>query len=170
MVLSSPLDKALATNSTASSFASLVPTATEPTADGVKDIGISAGVCPDRVVILPFAIGDDDSGFGLRLWGWRFAGYGSVGLWVPELLIELNCTLTNLSPPGVSGKIVNDTERFAGSISVANGDVGHNGELLSPSNVPPARVIVDLRGCAKIQFDIKHNNDITETNALWARV
>lgn len=162
-----PLYKAKATNATDTSFASKVPTTTEPTNDGVVDLA-GQGEAPTWLMLIPYGTGDADDAFDMRLLGWRKV----ATLWVPTILLQFTATLG--TAVGVAGAAVVATEMFADTVSdpaTGMGSVGANCQPSSPANNTVAHYLVDTRGCPKVEFcfDATTGNP-TGMNCLWAKV
>ncbi len=140
--------------------------------DGVWPAGIGGSEVCTGVFVQPYAEGDDDSTFWMRLWGWRVTVDQDRGkpVWIPHLLAELSCQVGNITGPKDSGNSYGllETERLCDTLMLTRGaaDVYSNGSNLA------AHAIIPLRGCQKLQFDFvmmgPPEPPIT-MNALWAR-
>lgn len=130
------LQRALETNSTDNSFTSKIPTVTEPTGNGVFLVGA------ETVELLPFGSGADNSTFNMRVIGWRQAG----GLWVPQILADLSCTLSQAV--GIAKSYVINTERFADAITVTTG----NAVVDAVTADTPVKAVVGVAGYKKVEF------------------
>jgi hypothetical protein len=157
--------KVCAANSTASSFASKVPTTTEPTGDGVVSPLRSGGVY-DNVLLAFYGTGNDDTTFDARVIGWRKIST----LWVPVPLFQLTATLS--TAVGVSGAAVTDSERFADTLALSADFTGADGvsvqvQSLSGLTNKVAHLVFDAKGFTKFEvlFDL---TGATAANALWA--
>lgn len=157
--------KARAANSTASAFASIVPTVTEPTGQGVIEMG-EAGSSPAALMLVPFGRNSDGDTFKIRVWGWRKVSLGT--LWVPTLLLEATCTVSAL--PGVSGADLTDSDLFCDAITVSVGNENVGYELLAPGTDLIAHILVDAKGCRKVTIDFDIDSGATEMNCLYARL
>ncbi len=175
------LRRARRTNCTDTSFDTLASTTTEPALDAdagsatavvvidlLKDRGRRDGPVQNSVFFMPFGIGNDDTTFDVRVVGWRYAfsDYATHGLWVPVTLGGFSCTLS--SQVGVANAAVIATERFADTITriTAQGnDV--SSEIVSPANNTPGHVILDLKGCHKVEFCFDMTG-ATSGNVLYA--
>ena len=170
--------KALTTNATDTSFASKVATITEPTGAGVIDLIGNGIVVPSWMRILPYALGDDDDVFDLRLIGW-----GRIGaLWIPTHIAQFTCTVS--TKVGVSGQSVLDTERFADTIiihatiaaqprttDVDSGGAAASGriEIVSPANNLIGSIKLPLQDYEKVEFQFDMTTgDPTSANCLYA--
>lgn len=167
--LSNNLTKALTANSTATSFASKVITATEPTGSGVIDLrypGRFLGY--SKLRLHPYGIGDDNDVFAMRAIGWTYATDGDpdTAVWVPIVLAELTCTLS--VAVGVAAKYLLNTERFADTIVKVTGNDEH---LRIVSNAGDVIAYAELycSGVHKVEltFDMT-TGDPTSANCLYA--
>lgn len=177
--MAQPPFRALTTSATDSSFASRVPTNTEPSGNGVIDICSQGALAPWAVQFWPFGLGDDNDVFDLRLWGWyRYGNNPGTLLWVPTLLAQVTCTMCAVT--GAAGMLIAATERFCDTITIGHqpkkidadsGGAASSGtlEISSPTNDLIAFGIVPLLGCQKLQLDFDMTtNDPTNANALLA--
>jgi hypothetical protein len=162
--------KAKATNATDTSFPSKVPTATEPTNDGVHDLlnGVANGSVPNAAVLVPYGTGDADDVFAMRVIGWRRVGFDPLtDLWVPVVLAELTCTMS--ATTGVAGTPVVATEFFVDTLALVTGNDDISIDIVSPTGDEIAHAVVDLKGFQKVEitFDMT-TNDPTGANCLVA--
>jgi len=178
--LTMPWRKALADNANTSAFTAKAATLTEPTGDGIVALGSSpgpGGLVWERVILLPYGLGDDDNVFSLRIIGWRRLGSGpSPGtLWIPTTLVEMVCTLS--TSVGVATAPILNTERFADTLALVAlmepttaADVTRAGitELFSPANNTPAHAVVNTRGCEKLEFLFDQTTGTPTGNCLIA--
>lgn len=178
---SHPYQKAWAANANTSSFASKIPTTTEPTNDGVVDLvnRMGGGMVPERVLVLPYGLGSNNDAASMRVIGWRHIGSGiSPGvLWVPTILIEVACTFS--AAVGIAGAPVLNTECFAdtitvvtqrlisGTISAAAASLGMS-EIFSPTNDLVAQLIIPVLGFEKLEFTFDQTTNTPTCNALIA--
>lgn len=125
VTLARPYRKALTTNDNSSSFASKIPTLTEPVNDGVIDLGwfrsnvAAGGTVPQTMRVLPYGLGSDNDVFDMRVISWRHVGtpgYPPAGLWVPTIEVAVTCTIS--AAVGVAASPVLNTERFADTITI----------------------------------------------------
>ncbi len=147
-------------NDASTSFASTVPTATEPTGDNVIQLSrLGATVCQNLMLAF-FGAGSDNQTFDARVYGWQQV----AGLWVPTLLAQLSCTLSSVV--GVAGYPVINTERFVDTYTLASGfNSNVSVEVVSPASNTIGHVLVDVRGFSKIQIDFDMTG-ATSGNAL----
>lgn len=177
----SPLKRALTTNAATSSFASKVPTVTEPTNDGVINLILGGGaVIHEWMLLWPIGLGADNDAFSLRVLGWRKISQGqgvTDTLWMPTLLYEFSCTIS--AAVGVAASPVLNTERFADTITIVtqgkytdadSGGVSTRGnvEVTSPTNDLIAHVKAPLKGMEKIEFQFDQTTNTPTMNVLYA--
>lgn len=157
--IGAPLQRAHATNSTATVFTAPEATTTKPSGAGVLDFG---GNPPVWMRVLPFGTGADNSAFDLRLVGWSLVN----SLWVPTILLQFTATLSTFV--GISGGDVTDLERFADTLSDPVSGMGTSGvtcHKCSPANNTPAFYLVDGMGCTLFRVDVDRDT-ATAGNAL----
>ena len=167
--------KARSVNATDTSFPSKIPTVTEPKGDAgtatgasVIETGLASGHWANAVVLVPYAIGDDDDVFAMRVIGWsRMKGPtpATRDLWIPTILAELTCTVS--TAVGIAGAAVLNTERFADTITLVTGNDDISVDITSPTGNVIAHATVDLKGFSKIEltFDMT-TGDPTSANCL----
>lgn len=178
-LLSRDFQKVRSVNATATSFASKVPTLTEPSGDAGSATGASViDLCPggngvsqaSRLVLVPYGTGDADDVFAMRVIGWRCLGRGATtAIWIPVILAELTCTMSAVT--GVAGGAVSATEYFCDTIALVSGNDDISIDIVSPTGDVIAHAAMDLKGFQKIefQFDMTTNNP-TGANCLIALV
>lgn len=162
-----PLRKALATNSTASSFASKAPTLTKPSGAGVFDLyDINLGLAlntqvPQYIFLQPYGGNSNDETFDIRLYGWNTLqdkGVADHGLWVPVLLVEANVTLGNIAATDLGANmLISDT------LVIVKGDT----VTVSPANNTPAFIKLNMLGAQLIEFDFDLTGTGDAANCLW---
>ena len=164
--------KALATDATNTSFPSKVPTATEPSGNGVIDLGGpgASAVVQNGILIVPYATAGDDDTFSVRVIGWRKLGNAPATLlWVPVVLAELACTASQAV--GVAGRLVVATERFADTITLVTGNEDISIDIVSPTGNVIAHALADLKGFKKVELTFDSTAaGTTAMNALYALV
>ena len=189
MQRTSPLERAFETNSTASSFTSLIPTVTEPAGVRVGETGAAGvfnllpdgkGLVPDKALVSFFGAGNDNDTFDARLVGWdRIGSHPTSTLWVPRILASFSCTVSQMV--GIAGSKVINTDRFVDTITLnavagdpvfpdidggGNAASGGTVQIFSPANNLMAYVSVPILGCEKLQF-IFDSTGATNANALF---
>jgi hypothetical protein len=178
--------KARSVNATNTSFASKIPTRTEPSGDAGTATGASVidlcgqpdGPTPSHAMCVFYGTGDSNDIFEVKLIGWRRVGSGLTTLWVPTILAHLVCTLG--TSVGVAGGEVLATEAFVDTITVAS--AGEPTYVAATTNSGTVRISspagdligfaeVPLLGCQKLEliFDMT-TGDPTGGNALLAFV
>lgn len=173
-----PLRKALATNSTATSFTAKIPKVTAPTGTGVfnlTDIANAVGSpsrTPERILLLPYGGNASNDIFNMRLWGW-IETYGpetsDVVGYVPVLLAELACTLGNHDASAVLGTNM----LMVDTIAVTDGDVAERTfgvTICSPEAELTAHALIHTLGCKYIEFDFDMDTGGDAANCLWRAV
>ena len=182
MQLSSPLQKALSTNSTAS-YATVIPTITKPTAVtlgkvssvGTYDLGVRV---PCKIKAHFFGAGADNATMKSRLYGWSRIGTDpGLTLWVPTLIWDITATLS--TTVGIANAKIIATDRFCDTLSVTYQPTGINTittsgnttngklEVFSAANQFIAWVIAPLYGFEMIQFDFD-KDAATNANAAFS--
>lgn len=173
------LQKARSVNQTSNGYVSKVPTVTEPlgdagTATGTSVIEMAAGTGSSQnlVKIMPYGVGANNTTFSFRVIGWQ--GIQNAGnvipyLWVPVLLGEFACTLSS-SAPGVAGATVVATEYFADTITQTYPAAATSSiEVVSNAADLIAHVVLDAKGCEKIELSFTTGGSATSCNALVSR-
>jgi hypothetical protein len=176
----SPIKRALTTSSTATSFASLISTITEPSGDGI--FSFPARV-PWGLHLSFFGAGADDTTFDARLVGWdRIGTDPALTLWVPRALVSFSVTLS--TQVGIANAKVIETDRFADTLVVhatvapqsvftdlvsAAAATRGTVEIFSPANNLIAWAKVPLNGCEKVQFQFDLTG-ATNANAVFREI
>jgi len=111
---SSALLRALATDSTDTSFTAKAPTATEPSGAGV----FNAEGC-EEMQFFPYGTGADNDTFNIQVIGWRKYGGGQTTLWIPVEIATLACTFG--TQVGVANSDITTSHRFADTITLTSG-------------------------------------------------
>lgn len=162
--------KAYTTNATDTSFASLIPTTTEPVnatsalASGVHKVR-REGASPKWLRVVPYGTGDANDVFDMWITGWQKIGT----LWVPTRLVMLTCTLGTAT--GVASAAVTNSELFCDTITATMGISNVSYELYSPTDNTVAHALVKTNGCEYIQFSFDMTTGSpTGANCLFARV
>lgn len=154
----SKLLKVRATSATGS-FPSKVPTATQPSGDGVVGDPIVQGA-PEYIQVIPFGDGADDSTFDLRVIGWKVS---DLGLWVPTILAQAACTLS--TAVGVNTYEATASQRFADTISLTQVRADVDSKASSPTGNLIASFQVETRGYQFIEVTFNLGT-ATGANAL----
>jgi hypothetical protein len=162
--------KAFPVNDTSTSFTQRDSQKAVPSAAGVIPTGITSNRTFNTLLVSPYAVGANNTGFRMRLTGWRAVARGeATELWVASHLADVDCTLGTCN--GVAAAAVLDTELFADTLSQINGTTAM--ELISPANDEVASLAVDTKGLQYIQFAVDINSHatasaVTSANALYA--
>ncbi len=177
MQINEPLQLALVANSTATSFATLISTITEPSGTGVHSF--LATLRRDKLLVSFFGAGADDSTFDARIVAWDRIESSTLTLWVPRVLCSLSLTLS--TQVGIAGAKVVATDRFADTMVVhatvapqpvftdlvsAAAATRGTVEIFSPANNLIAWAKVPVNAPTKIQFDFDMTG-ATNGNALF---
>lgn len=165
-----PFQTALATASTATSFAALIPTATEPSGAGVFDLaseslGLGGNTyVPSHLQLLPFGTNGNNDTFDFRLYGWSKVA-GST-LYIPQLLIDVSVILGN-----IDGSAIGTNVFLADTLTVNDGPADSSiwRSLIDCQEDLPASVVVHTRGCRWIQFDwdLAGGQEAASMNCYW---
>lgn len=156
--------RARTANATDNPFPVKSPTAAEPTGAGVIDLFRPLGGA-NSLRLMPFGAGADNSTLSVRVIGWSCVGDNAGNnLWVPTILAEYSAILS--AAVGVAGRAVLDTERFADQVTLVTGNDGVDTSKISPANDTPAHVLVDLKGCQKVEV-VFQLGTATGANALF---
>lgn len=159
--------RCLVTDSTASSYTDPVAQAAAPSADGVVDVAGVYGQVANQILLKPFGTGNAAQTFNLRIHGWSKT---ASGLWTPETLLELTCTLG--TKVGVAGHSVLATNKFCDTVVGATTPVGLanvTSFLLSPTGNLFGTARFFLQGCRYFQVEVKVGT-AAGGNALWRAV
>lgn len=158
MTFAGTLARARTTNATDTSFAAKIPTVTEPTGAGIIDLA-TGQVMHNNLFLIPFGTDADNETFDMRIIGWRKASLsGSADIWLPIPLLQVSCTLSD-DMLGVAAAALLNTEFLADTITAAVAFTEYAGisyQLSSPANDTPAHILLDCKGCKKIEvlFDL----------------
>jgi hypothetical protein len=173
-LVSQQFRKARTVNQTSNGYVSKVPTGTAPSGTGssatnasVIDAPTNSLAKPNRLVILPYAIGSNNNTFSVRVIGWMPTADSTTRIWIPVLLCELACTVSS-SIPGVAAKDVLDTELFADTIAVTYGNANVSVEVVSPAADVVAHAIVNIKSLPKVELSFTTGGSATSCNSLVA--
>lgn len=182
-ITSRPGKRVLAANANTSSFASKVPTTTEPTNDGVLDLlaGGSGIIVPRFLKLWPIGLSSDDDAFSVRVLGWTRIGSGpNAGtLWYPTVLCELACIMG--STTGVAGSPVLNTEFFCDTITVVTQGVLAgtdnalattigNIEITSPGANLIAYAVIPTLAFEKLEFQFDQTTNTPTMNVIVSAI
>lgn len=166
-----PFRRALTASSTATSWATKIPTATEPvnsTSAGVFSLfdaanGLATNTYMPRFIhIVPYGTDTNNETFSFRLWGWTHTSrLEGASIWVPQLLLDVACVMGN-----IDGSALGTGIKMCDTLTLTQGD--QNASLISPANDTTGSVLVHLHGVHKIEFDFNINSgSAVSMNALW---
>ncbi len=152
-----PAYKARSVNATTTVYPARGYTLTEPKGDSGDGIGqaiielVEGGKLTQNSVILwPYSSGGNDSAFSVRVIGWKKV----VTEWLPTTLCELACVAGAMN--GIPGGQLGPTEFLADTISftvssILAGEAPRESGV-SPNNDTPAHVLIDTKGCQKLEL------------------
>lgn len=162
------------TNFTDTSFATVGPTAIEPTGDGVIDcVGDTGAIVQNALLAKFFGTSANNQNFNVRILGWsRWLNANGVYTWDFIILCQLAVTLGNLA--GAANCIITATDFQADTIVVTYGSTlsgeAPSENIVSPANdVPGAHVLVDTKGSRKVQFQFDRNSSAASANGAVRR-
>ena len=167
IVFSSVFKSVLSTNSTATAaFSGKTPTTTKPSGDAVIDMlnddtGLSIGRrIPEMLYLLPYGTDANNKTFNMRVWGWSvdFTDPDSQ-IWIPQLLIQVNCTLGNISfsDKGASHFLVDTIAETTDNVSATT--VSPTGDLAGHIRLP-------LLGAELVEFEFTTNGEVSPAAAM----
>lgn len=164
--------KTHATDRTDTSFPSKIPTRTEPTNDGVINLGFGGSCAPNGLILVPIGTGADDAVLtGMRVIGWRRLKSNNLSktdLWVPVKLLEVAAVFGNIT--GVLDSMLGTTYFFMDTITLVgtsgNANISH--ELVSPADNTVAHIVVDAKGFQKVEVTFDLGANATAANCLYA--
>lgn len=170
-----PIQRILATNSSASAFASKVPTLTKPVNDGVLDLANDSGIIAvQKMKLWAVGVGSANDAFSVRVWGWSKLAAGPSGnrdVWIPSVLAELAFILG--ATTGVAGTRFPATELIADTVTiVTEGTITEpttrqgNIYTYSPAGDLVAFALVPLQGFELVEFDFDQTTNTPTMNAL----
>ena len=151
-------------NSTATSFASRIPTTTEPTGDGVYDChpgGVAQDAVLNYAMFVPFGRDTPGLTFDMRIFGWSLVAGSSTDVYIPIRLVQCSCTLG--SATGVDGSNLEDEELICDTIASVTGS--NLRTVVSPADNTIAHMIVDVTGFCKVEA-IFDRTGATQANCL----
>lgn len=179
MQSSRPIRRLRATNENASSFASKIPTVTEPTNDGVLNLAKQGNLMvPQMIKLWPILLGSNDDVSSMRIIGWHQVLLdGSLTLWLPTILGEFVCTASTCV--GVALSAVLATEAFCDTIvavaarnedAVIGAGTAINSEtfVLSPTNNTPGHIVMNLRAMEKLEITSDQTTGTSTFNCLYS--
>ncbi len=167
-----------ATNENASSFASKIPTITEPTNDGVLNLTANGVLVAKRIKLWPILLGSENDVSSMRLIGWSKVLLDTLkDLWFPTIIGEWVCTSS--ATVGIAGAAVLNTERFCDTlvpvaarqrdrVISAGTAINSNYEVLSPVGDLIGNIVLELEGFEKIEATSDQTTQTSTFNLLYA--
>jgi hypothetical protein len=167
----------LAANANASSFASKIPTVTEPINDGVLNLQQSGVFIPPFVMLWPILLGSDNDVSSMRLLGWNKVLLDTkTDLWFPTLIGEWACTACGAV--GIAAAAVLNTERFCDTITpvaahtrdkviAAGTAINSDFEVESPVGDVIGHIVAPIFGFQKIEFTFDQTTGTPTQNVLY---
>ncbi len=177
--LSTPFRKARLVNESSNGYRTIIPTITEPKGDAASatgasiiELGTGGSETQNAILVVPYAIGNDDVTFSVRVIGWRLIPRDSIGpgLWIPVTLGEFSCTAS--TAVGIASYTILSSERFADIITVTKGStlVGEapSENIISPADNTIGCFLLDLKGFQKVELAFTTGGSASSCNALVA--
>lgn len=161
-----------------SSFASKIPTITEPVNDGVITLTTHSRMVPSWIKVWPILLGADNDVSSLRFIGWHQVLFdGKIKLWFPTVFAEFSCTAC--AAVGVAGAAVLDTERFCDTITpvaartrdykiAAGTSINSDYGSLSPTGDLIGHIILPITGFEKLELTGDGTTNTADVNALYS--
>ena len=159
---------ALTANATDTSFPTRNATTTEPTGTGVIDVSNNGNVTRNALRVEFHGTDTADQTFKCRILGWNKIPKGSstYDLWKYIVLAEVTCTLGTKT--GVASTPVNASQLIVDTITLATGYNSNVAvEVVSPTGQEPAHIVIDTKGCQKIEFIFDRNSSAVSCNAVY---
>jgi hypothetical protein len=184
----SPLKRWAGTNIDATSFASKVPTLTEPVASStvavinLVDPLTDGELIPRGLKLLFILLGADNDVASFRFIGWNRirVGQGSNPdtLWVPQPFAEFSCTAS--AAVGVAASPILNTERFCDTIApvalkgedrkiAAGTSVNSDVYVYTPADDTVGHVILPILGAYdKLEFTLDQTTNTPTGNVIYS--
>lgn len=165
------------TNEDASSFASKIPTITEPVNDGVLNLVAEGGRVPECIKLWVLLLGSSNDVSSMRVIGWHKCLLdGKTTLWIPTPIGEFVCTAG--AQGGVAGSAVLNTELFADTIipvalKLRDGKIAAGTSIMSdyriesPADDTIAHIIMPIAGFEKLEFTSDQTTNTATFNVLY---
>ena len=145
-------------NATTTTITEPVPTLTQPTGDGVINLGHGGQETCSWLDLLFFGVGTDSQMFAANVYGWELekSQSGKHDLWIPRLLAGATSITLDSAQPGVAGTDIPAADYLAVAITLAVGNANYSSEVVSPGHAlhEIASLSVETKGCrfAEIRF------------------
>ncbi|MBC8875141.1 MAG: hypothetical protein H8E44_37445 [Planctomycetes bacterium] len=160
---SGELQRLLYAASDTAEWASLVPTTTKPSGDGVITWKRPENQQAADAIELLFVGSDaENETFSVRVWKWL---KDTGGIWWPQLQIELTITLGNIDASAfLAGGYMADT------VVKAAGDASSNAILISPANDTPGCAILRPEATDLLEIELNTGGSAASMNVLYRRI
>ena len=165
------------TNENASSFASKIPTITEPINDGVIDVR-SGGIVASHVKLWPILLGSENDVTSMRVIGWHSVRLDTfITLWFPTIIGEFSCIASQAV--GIAASAVLNTEAFCDTITpvaartrdmkiAAGTSINSDYGILSPANDTAGHIIMPIGGFEKLELTSDQTTNTSTFNCLYS--
>lgn len=166
------------TNENASSFASKIPTITEPVNDGVMNTAKDGVIVAAYIKFWPILLGSDNDVTSMRVIGWHRAILDTkTDLWIPTVIGEFSCTACGAV--GIAASAVLNTERFCDTITpvaarlrdhviAAGTAIMSDYEVLSPVGDLIGHIIMPITAFEKLELTSDQTTGSSTFNCLYA--
>lgn len=170
-----PLRRALAANSTDTTFAAKSPVVARPSNDGVIDLTQDGELVPCFVKLFAVGVGANNDAFSVRITGWNrvIASDASKNIWIPQTIGELAFIMGQKA--GLLSTVVPSTELFADTVTIVSeptttAATTRDGKitLYSPANDTLAFAVVPVWGFELIEFNFDNTTNTPTMNVLYA--
>ncbi len=183
--LTNNLAKVFGTDVTDTSFASIIPTITEPVASSTRGIIANGGgrggdKGQNLVKLYPIGTGANNAVItGMRVIGWNkfpgdpIAATPTADLWIPEPLAAFDLVYGNVTGVAATGGkaagALTSTYFFMDTVNQTTnfGDDNVNIRFSSNQSDLVAGILVDLEGCAKFEVIFDAGANVTAMNCLY---
>lgn len=141
---------------------------TPPLSDGcIEMAGMDGPSTSNGLKLFFYGTDTADQTFIARAFGWELAGVTEL-MWVPFPLFAWSGILG--SRAGLTGGIVGSSYLFADTLTIALGNAGVGGEVVSPADNSIAHAIFDTKGARYVSISLARNASSVSLNALYSRV
>lgn len=170
---SSPLFKVRETNDTTASITFPVPRLTEPSGEGIINMGQGGGDSSNGLMLIPFGAGSATNTFSMNCYAWTptlgVTDHATlVPLWVATVLGTFTCTLSTV--PGLATSYVNASQLFCGTIVLVVGTQNVSNEVISPTGNTVAHILLDTKGSKLVEIRFGTGASATSCNCLARRM
>lgn len=160
-----------ATDATDATFPSKIPTVTEPTGDGVIDLGGRPSV-PNGLRLLPIGTGANNAVLtGMRVIGWSpLKVPNKKTLWIPCLLVEIAAVFGNVTGVASVSAALGSTYFFMDTITLVTGNANVSHEIVTNAGDIIAHLVVDVKGCQKAEITFDLGASATAANCVYGKI